>query len=655
MNHGYSDEREVYLKTLWEDFMNNSLIEKADLSHYVRSSWNRSRTMGIHPDYDGLEIQFITQIFSQDELRNFFLHLMSHQSLRNLMEYLKQFNCTIVIYNEQCIYTACLYAQGNDMKDKKHVFENMSEAVIGTNAVACSAKERMPCSVIGGEHYISSLKDAAGYAAPYADGEGRLVGVIYVVADIENCDEQMMIVAEQMAELFEKHSFLHEAMYTFQLYIKILEGVIEHAHEGMFFIDQFQVLHGYNQRALEMLDIDMASSNFKMEILEKLKNMNAYRSVDFEEQLVFLQTEKRRKSFFASNQTILLLNRPVGTLVSLMDIEGISKWHNKIKGNRATYTFKHIIGQTKVMTQLKTMAKRVAGTSSNVMIHGESGTGKELLAQAIHNASARESLPFIAINCGAMPSELIESELFGYEAGTFTGASKSGKVGKMEFASGGTLFLDEIGSMPLNVQIKLLRVLSTNRITRLGSVDEIPVDLRIIAATKKDLLEESEAGKFRADLYYRIQIIELKIPPLRDRKEDIPLIVKHLVREFSQRLNLQAVNWSTAFIDAMIAYDWPGNVRELSNIVERALILKESDDMLTLENLTDDIVSGYMFHKIVREEKQIVSKSSKEEGLYYRFERLLLDKVLKEEQGNITSAAKRLGLSRQILYRKLRW
>ncbi|WDV47848.1 sigma 54-interacting transcriptional regulator [Clostridiaceae bacterium M8S5] len=654
MKHGYSNERDIYLQTLWENFMNNNPIKQADLSHYVKSSWNRSRTMGIHHNHKGRDIPFMTQIFSKEELRRLFLHLISNQKLKNLLDYLKQLNCTITIYNEQCLYIACLYAQGNDMKDKKHVFENMSEAVIGTNAVACCVNERIPCSVIGGEHYISSLKYTAGYAAPYTDGEGRLLGVIYVVADVEACDEQMMIVAKQLAELFDKHGFLHETLNTIQLYIKILEGITEHTHEGTFFIDEFNVVHGYNQKALEMLDIDKSSSNFKKEILNKLKKMNAYRAVDFEEQLVFLQTEKRRKSFLASNQTITLLNRPVGTLVSIMDIEGMSKWHNKIKGNRATYNFKNIIGDTKVITQLKTMAKRVAETSSNVMIYGESGTGKELLAQAIHNASLRKKRPFVAINCGAMPLELIESELFGYEAGTFTGASKSGKIGKIEFASGGTLFLDEIESMPLSVQIKLLRVLSTNRITRLGGVDEIPVNLRIIAATKKNLLKESTLGKFRADLYYRIQIIELKIPHLRDRKEDIPLITKHLVREFSQNLNLKPVIWSNTFMDALIAYDWPGNVRELSNIVERALIIKENEEILTLDHLTDDIVSHYMFRKIIDQKKQIV-KQDKEEGLYYRFERFLLNKILEEEQGNITAAAKRLGISRQTLYRKLRW
>ena len=531
----------------------------------------------------------------------------------------------------------------------------MSENAIGTNAVACCVKEMIPCRVIGEEHYISRLKGTAGYTVPYTDCEERLLGVIYVVADSHAYDDKMMIVAEQIAELFGKYGFLHESMLIFQLYIKILEGIIEHAHEGMVFIDEFQVVHGYNQKALEMLDIDIASSHLKMEILEKLKRMNAYSSVDFEEKVVYLQTQKRRKSFVASNQAILLLDRPVGTLITLVDIEGMSKWHNKIKGNRATYIFKDIIGQTKAMTELKNMAKRVSKTSSHVLVHGESGTGKELLAQAIHNASFRNTNPFIAINCGAIPSELIESELFGYEAGTFTGASKRGKVGKIEFASGGTLFLDEIESMPLSVQIKLLRVISSNRITRLGGVDEIPVDLRIIAATKKDLLEESKLGKFRADLYYRIQIIELRIPSLRNRKEDIPLIVKHLVRETSQRLGLQMVNLSKSFMDAMVSYDWPGNVRELSNAVERALILNDNEEVLTLEHLTDEIVSHYMFRKIDEEEKQIVQKTSKEEGLYYRFERLLLDRILEEEQGNITSAAKRLGLSRQTLYRKLRW
>ena len=213
-------------------------------------------------------------------------------------------------------------------------------------------------------------------------------------------------------------------------------------------------------------------------------------------------------------------------------------------------------------------AKKIADSKSTVLITGESGTGKEVFAQAIHNYGIRKDEPFIAVNCGAIPRTLIESELFGYEDGAFTGAKKGGNVGKFEIADGGTIFLDEIGEMPIDMQIKLLRVIEEGVITRIGSSIEIPIDVRIIAATNKNLKDEVERGNFRKDLYYRLNVLPIYLPPLRERREDIPEFINYYMEKTSKKLNKQSVNISEEYMKYLIDYDWPGNVRELENVIE---------------------------------------------------------------------------------------
>ena len=221
------------------------------------------------------------------------------------------------------------------------------------------------------------------------------------------------------------------------------------------------------------------------------------------------------------------------------------------------------------------VARMAARSSSNVLIEGESGTGKELFAQAIHNASKRSAGPFVAVNCGAIPRELIASELFGYSEGAFTGAKKGGNPGKFELADGGTLFLDEIGDMPLEQQVALLRVIQEKSVSRIGSNQVIPVDVRIICATNKNLLELMQTGRFRQDLYYRLNVINLRILPLRERKEDIPVLFQHFLQQMNQEGNQLS---QQDVIEHLLSYDWPGNVRELQNVVERFVHLEHMPD-----------------------------------------------------------------------------
>jgi len=238
---------------------------------------------------------------------------------------------------------------------------------------------------------------------------------------------------------------------------------------------------------------------------------------------------------------------------------------------RSKYSFEDLIGSSPIFLAAKALAQRVSGSNSSVLLIGESGTGKELFAHAIHHQSTRASAPFVAINCSSIPEHLLESELFGYEDGAFTGAKKGGKKGQFELAGGGTLFLDEIGDMPLSMQSKLLRVLQEKEVVRVGGYKSISVDVRIIAATHRDLEKMVEKGEFRQDLYYRLNVIKIDIPPLRERKEDIAPIARGLLKKLEARFYRNSIELSAEVKERLMQHSWPGNIRELENVLERSI------------------------------------------------------------------------------------
>lgn len=343
-----------------------------------------------------------------------------------------------------------------------------------------------------------------------------------------------------------------------------------------------------------------------------------------------------------------VLFKDVDELNSLyMEINKIEKELNLYKDefkrvNKAKYALDSIISESKVMEELKEITKRAAKTNSNVLVLGESGTGKELFAHAIHNNSRRIEAPFIKVNCGAIPFELLESELFGYEEGSFTGAKKGGKIGKFKAADGGTIFLDEIGDLPMNMQVKLLRVLQDREIERIGSNYSEKIDVRVIAATNKDLDKMVAEGMFRLDLYYRLNVVSIKIPPLRERKEDIPILSKYLVEKISKAENVRVDKISEDTLEYLKNYDWPGNVRELENILERAINFLETEVIIRPEHLPLKI-TGITRNKQVKSLKSILEEVEKQS---------IIDSLI-ISKGNKTLAANILDISRTSLYEKI--
>lgn len=318
-----------------------------------------------------------------------------------------------------------------------------------------------------------------------------------------------------------------------------------------------------------------------------------------------------------------------------------------------------IIGASRAMQRVRSLIEKVADTDATILVRGESGTGKELVAREIHERSAtRKGGAFVAVNCAAMPSELIESELFGHEKGAFTGAAAR-RRGKFEQADGGTLFLDEIGDMSANAQAKLLRALEERRIERLGGMDSIPVDVRIVSATHRQLEQEIVAGNFRADLFYRLRVVTIEIAPLRERREDIPPLAESFAHLASERYGLPARSIAASALRLLIEYDWPGNVRELRNTIDRAVILAEGDE-LTARDLPEEFRAG-----VVKSGANMAVEAEEAGGLAVpytadfradrrEFERRYIARCLEESGGNVTRAAAILGMHRQSLQHKLR-
>jgi len=329
----------------------------------------------------------------------------------------------------------------------------------------------------------------------------------------------------------------------------------------------------------------------------------------------------------------------IGGVETFRDMSMIEQLRKQIKGR---YSCEDIISQSHKMQNLFAVLPNIAESNTTVLIEGESGTGKELFARAIHSLSFRKDKPFIAVNCGALPDTLLESELFGYKAGAFTDAKKD-KPGRFALAEGGTILLDEIGDISSSVQVRLLRVLQDKTYEPVGGVSSVKADVRIITATNKNIDQLIQQGKFRDDLYYRINVMRLELPPLRDRKADIPLLVDHFISRFNGLHNKNICCVTDEVTAALLAYDYPGNIRELENVIEHCFVLCEGE-----------IIEGRHLPASIRPASKAESAQDSEPATIKQMEIILITQALRRNQGNKTAAARQLGIDKSTLFRKIK-
>lgn len=428
---------------------------------------------------------------------------------------------------------------------------------------------------------------------------------------------------------------------------KQFQAILQYINEGVISIDEDKKITTFNEAAKKIMGIS-ESEVIGLPIDVVTNNKQIIEAME-ENKPVLGKIEQMGKSQVLTNILPIIINdKTVGAVSTFQDITKIQEYEQRIRaklldrGHIAKYKFSDIVGESDVIVKVKEKARRYAGNDGTVLIVGESGTGKELFAQSIHLDSPRKNGPFVAVNCAAIPANLLESELFGYEEGAFTGAKKSGKNGLFTEAHGGTIFLDEIGEIDIQLQPRLLRVIQEREVRPVGSNKVIPIDIRIIAATNIDILKQIEKGEFRSDLYYRLNILKLNIPSLRDRKGDIELLSKYFARKISQKYN-KNLELSNDALNILKSYNWPGNVRELENIIESLIVI--NNDIITADNVMDLMDQ--------EEPSTLDNYSNKKLETLEEVKMKHILKILSQSDNNQTLAANILGISRTHLWRIL--
>ncbi len=527
----------------------------------------------------------------------------------------------------------------------------MDEADIGTNAMGTALVEEMPIQISGDEHYIEAYHRWTCSAAPIRDTQGKIIGTM----DLTGYSEQvhphtlgMVVAAANAIERILQVKEYNEALSMAKIYN---ETIIDSIASGILTADVDGTIKTVNRTISELFGYS-AGEIRKMKAWQLfegwdqvLASASAHQGYVDEE--VFVNSRKNKLQFNLSTYPIIDSRKELRDIIFVFkDVKKVRKLANRIMGRQAVYTFDKILGDNQHFRKVVDFAKKVADSRSSILIMGESGTGKELFAQAIHNHSDRQEEPFVALNCGAIPRTLIEAELFGYEEGAFTGAKTTGNPGKFEIADGGTLFLDEIGEMPLDMQTRLLRVIEEGTVSRIGGGKEIVVDVRIIAATNKDLEEEVKKGNFRKDLYYRLNVLPLILPPLRSRKDDIPMLVDFFMKRISKRLNKKPHSLTESQMQQLMEYQWPGNIRELENFIELIINTEAMPSILEVgsrESGTKGEIQPQQFAWMPGEEDLSLSEIQKRHILH----------TLIKYNGNISLSAKALGIARNTLYRNI--
>lgn len=508
-----------------------------------------------------------------------------------------------------------------------------TEQDVGTTAISLCRKLQYSIQLNDKDHYCKRAHGFTSSAAPILGRQGVLEGVLVVSGSSSKTHPHTLLMVTTAARSIEKHMRLLRRNNEMSLYIGFLNSVIEAAGTGLMTMDKEMRIWKINRKGKDILREEQLDGK-PISVLQGLdldledinSNPNNWKGKE--------ASLKDDVHFYYTAQPVISeKSELLGAVMVFEEYDNIKKLADKISGAEPFFTFDHLVGSSKEFLEAVKLATTASKTSSTVLLLGETGTGKELFAQAIHNGGERQRQPFVPINCGAIPGELLESELFGYVDGAFTGASRLGRPGKFELANGGTILLDEIGDMPHDMQVKLLRVLQTGELQRIGARRIVKTDTRIIAATHVDLDKMIKLNRFRSDLYFRLNIIQITIPPLRRRwAEDIEALANHFIGRYGTDIRLSA-----AALDSLVNYAWPGNVRELENTIQRALHLC-SGQRIKPEHL--GLAAGSL------------AEADITPGTLREMERKMIFSTMSRTGGNMAKTAKCLGISRATLYRK---
>ncbi|WMJ80183.1 sigma 54-interacting transcriptional regulator [Clostridium sp. MB40-C1] len=642
---------------IWGNFINKGLLDTKNLRYIIAESWKRSKQYKINP--------FLNDFFVRLEKDELFKRCKQYAVLLDTTKPFMESLYKIVkdteflirltdregyvldhIGNEKLIniYNSCGLCEGYSVK----------EEVIGTNAIGIVLITGEPIQVVGGEHYLKKYHNLTSSACPIKDRNGNILGVLSMTGNYKLVHPHTLGMVVAAAEAIEKEIKLEERNKELENISEKFYQITESISEGIIRIDRNGNIVSINRFARKLLlfkEQEIIGEHFKsilsignrQDIIKGVKNFRKFE----EEEIHFKTRTGKKKTCIANITPIKAPNNKgrEGIVITFREEKKIHNLVNKIVGANAKFTFEDILGESKAIKSAIKISSISAKTNTTILLQGESGTGKEMFAQAIHNESDRRDFPFVFLNCGAIPRELVSSELFGYVEGAFTGAKRGGHPGKFELADGGTIFLDEIGDMPFDAQVSLLRVLEDRTVVRVGGHDVIPIDVRVIAATNKDLSKEVELGNFRSDLFYRINVMTINTPPLRNREQDIKIFIQYFLKKFCKDIEKDIKGISESFYKGMVSYNWPGNVRELQNVMQTVVNMAEQNSILNYENIPSHITGKEILGELIHK-KELVSLEE--------IEKNAIIQTIKELGGNVASAAKVLGIGRSTMYRKMK-
>lgn len=533
---------------------------------------------------------------------------------------------------------------------------NWNERNKGTNAIGTSLAEGNAVKVFASEHFVRENHILACAAVPIFDADGRIKGTLDVTGESKKGNERIFRMVSMSAKNIERELQFLQLHRKLEMYKARYDGLFDLMREGAIVVDEEGTVREISRSAGRVLGV--GHNDYLGENIEELFNLNSMWVLDSSSQ------DSREITISPKHGSSLVTARarriygpdgkPQG-LVALVDNAETREIGNRKtnivnnpvlvptdRGNVVRFSFSDIIGKSEYLKQVISVCKRVARNNSTVLLTGETGTGKEMLAQAIHQESSRSHRPFVAVNCAAIPAELIESELFGYEDGAFTGARKGGSPGKFEVANGGTIFLDEIGDMSPRAQVSLLRVLQEKQLCRVGGRFVKPIDVRVVAATHRNLTEMVEEGTFRQDLFFRLNVVNIYIPPLRNRGEDVELLAVYFLEKYKYLIGRPELQISDEAMEKLKAFDWPGNVREIENIIE-GLVNMVEEDAIEIRHLPEAIQHSRA--SAANHGKTMTLKD---------IEKTAILQAIRDCSGSLSTAATKLGIGRSTLYRKLK-
>lgn len=650
MLYKVSNSSKINIEQAWNKFVLSGKVEESYVRNVIAESWLRCYNAGVNY-LDG----YCQDLLSREEIQIFIeekkqLIDIAKPIMKTLFKCVEGSSFVVVLVNEKGLILETIGDSDVLMMTKTLNFlpgANWSEECVGTNAIGTTLVINNPIQVSGAEHYCSKHHIWTCSAAPIHDSYGNVIGCLDMSCLIgrEHSKDLGMVVAAVRAI----ENQLHKEETQGRLFAahKHLTTVLSTISEGIMSIDKDSFIIHANPalaKIVGMLPSDIIGkkvSSILGNCYHIKKALETGKSCLEEEVTI----DVLKQQIHCTLEAIPIKDQSmqvVGAVITFREIKQVHQIVNKMAGTQARFGFRDIVGKSHKIQEIIRKAKVAAKSPSTVLLLGESGTGKEVFAQAIHNSSERRDAPFIAVNCAAMPRELIQSELFGYCDGAFTGAKRGGRPGKFELADGGTLLLDEIGDMPLDMQVNLLRVLQEKNVIRVGGDKPIPIDVRVIAATNKNLSLEIEKGAFRKDLFYRLNVVTLTMPSLKERYGDVKLFVEYFLQRMSLKLGKEIAEVHPQVMEILNNYHWPGNVRELENVLEYAINMMEGN------TITKECLPFYLN----KEEMKI----EEEDELFTlaELEGNAIKKALKKFDGNITKVAQSLGIARNTLYEKMK-